>query len=833
MQGNEGSTPLALAPQSETVPAGIRENPGCSVLQAALIYASRGWAVFPVNGKIPHKGTNGFLDATTEPEQIRAWWRKWPDSGVAIATGERSGIVVLDVDGEEGKESIRGKHLPLTVTAATPGRGGGVHRYFRYIPGMRSTSLLHKVDLKASGGYVVASPSPHPDGGRYDWADGMAPEDVDVADPPKWIIDLARKGNGEGGVPIEWGATIIEGARNAELARRAGSLLARMSPADAAPMLQAWNRERCQPPLPEDEVEGILASIAKREASKATTPAGRLTETGNAERFTAEHGEGLRYCFPMRSWLWWDGRHWVKDAIGEVMRRGKQTIRSLYAEAAGERDDSRRKELGKWARTSDTERGIKAMISLAQSEPGIPILPDALDADPWLLAAENGVIDLRSGELLPHSRERMISKLAPVEYDPAARDTTLDKYLRDVTGGDEDFLAYIQRAIGYSLSGSTAEEVFFLVLGPAATGKSTLVEAMLAMLGGYGRKASFDTFLERRDVGSPRPDIAALAGVRFVAAVETAQTRHLAAPVVKELTGSDTVTARHLYQEPISFRPVLKLWLAANDAPTISDVDSGIWRRLRRLPFEHVVEKPDKSLKAHLSSLDGRKAILAWAVEGCLAWQRQGLGSCSRVEERTAELRTSMNPIAEFLNTRCRISRNAETPAQNLRGAYEEWAHEVGAKPLSDRAWGKRLQDQGCQRVRLTIDGRRVTCWRGIELLSDTPGDTHGHTKAGIREKSSREIDMDKFSENALLCDRGVSTYSEESESGTKQTSWTHLTDQASEAENVNVTPMQEVSQRTCAECSMWASGKCGWFDPPRDMPGSCPACPEWDVGGE
>ncbi len=448
------------------------------------------------------------------------------------------------------------------------------------------------------------------------------------------------------------------------------------------------------------------------------------TDLGNARRLVAQHGADLRYCDGLGGWLVWDRRRWAQDDTGEAMRRAKATAAAIWAEVAEQPDEDSRKAMAAWAKASEGAARLRAMVELASTEPGVVARAEAFDADPWLLNCANGTLDLRTGALRPHRREDMLTKLAPVNYDPSATDAVLEQYLDTVTQGDADLAAYLQRACGYTLSGSTAEEVLFLALGPAATGKSTLVEAMLAALGGYAVKASFATFLETPHVGGATPELARLRGARMVAAVETARTRRLNEPLIKEATGGDLLTARELYRSPITFKPEFKLWLAANEAPLMDDEDTGLWRRVQRVPFERELaeEERDPGVKAHLTS-DGLPALLAWAVKGCLAWQRVGLRPCEVVRRKTTELRAGFDPLAEFFAHCCAFIQQAETPAGDLRGTYEAWAEDLGAKPISNTEWGRRLEAKGCQRVRTRVAGRQMTVWRGIGLVDEAATD--------------------------------------------------------------------------------------------------------------
>lgn len=401
-------------------------------------------------------------------------------------------------------------------------------------------------------------------------------------------------------------------------------------------------------------------------------------------------------------------------------------MQSIYTEASEQSDDHTRTELGKHAVRSESAARIRAMIELAQTEASIAVTPAVFDADPWLLNVANGVLDLRTAKLRAHERADLLTKLAPVDYAPDACDDTLDRYLATVTSGtgaaqDSDFAAYLQRAAGYSLTGLNSEECFFLVLGPAATGKSTLVEALLAMLGDYGIKSSFSAFLESRNQGGATPEIARLRGARLVAAVESSKDGRLNEVAIKELTGGDTVTARNLYASPFSFKPRFKLWLAANDCPRMTDTDTGLWRRLQRLPFEHALAEDERDPKVKQRLCDeALPALLAWAVRGCLAWQQGGLKPADVVRAKTAELRADFDPLAEFLAEGCVFAGQAETPALELRQAYEAWAASMGARPINNRDWSQRLKARGCESIRRRSGGgERATFWRGVGLLSE------------------------------------------------------------------------------------------------------------------
>ncbi len=455
-----------------------------------------------------------------------------------------------------------------------------------------------------------------------------------------------------------------------------------------------------------------------------------LTDLGNAQRLVAEHGQDLRYCPAWRAWLIWDGRRWIRDGQLEVDRRAKATIWRLHREAIDLTDPERRNVLVKHALRSEQSARLGGMVTLAQSEPGIPVLREELDPHPWLLNVLNGTVDLRTGQLRPHCRDDLLTRLAPINYDPEARSEVWEKFLRDATGGDAAFAAFLQRAAGYSLTGDTSEEVLFFVYGPEATGKTTYIEALKATLGDYATTADFEAFLARPQVGAVRNDIARLAGARLVASVEVDEGKKLAQGLVKQLTGGDTVTARFLYQEQFEFQATFKLWLAANHAPKVSHHDGALWRRILRVPFEQTIakERRDPQVKAYLSDpARGGPSVLAWAVRGCLAWQREGLGVPGAVTNSTEAYRAEMDPLKEFLADRALLDPSAWAKASELWAAYIAWAREAGEHPVSRLEYADSLRARGCSEDRKKNVGR---LWRGVGLAGDAV--THGD--AGFRK---------------------------------------------------------------------------------------------------
>jgi putative DNA primase/helicase len=444
------------------------------------------------------------------------------------------------------------------------------------------------------------------------------------------------------------------------------------------------------------------------------------TDLGNSERFIRQHGENVRYCVETKTWHRWNETRWEPDTLNQICQLAKKTVREMYAELPLEPDEDKRKALFKFVLRSESERSLNALLNLAETDPRIAISAASFDRQPHLLNALNGTIDLRAGELLPHRREDLITKLCPVAFDSAAKSAVWENFLRDCTRGDVELQSFLQRAVGYTAYGDPREQVILMVNGPGACGKSTFISAIMAVLGDYATTADFTTFLKKDRVGNgPPDDIANLAGARLVSSIEVDDGRQLAQALVKQLTGGDVIRARHLYQGSFEFRPQFALWLICNRAPVIDHADDAMWRRILRLPFENKIPagKQDKMLKATLTdaSLTG-PAILAWAVQGCVEWYSHGLQVPRVVESATRSYQAQSNPLADFVAELCILHPSAFTTVADLRTAYATWVHETGERVLLGRTdFVAALREIGC------TPGTRRTGrgWVGVGLRSD------------------------------------------------------------------------------------------------------------------
>jgi len=441
----------------------------------------------------------------------------------------------------------------------------------------------------------------------------------------------------------------------------------------------------------------------------------RCTDLGNARRLSFAFGDFLRHVGGKAGWLSYDGKRWITNAVAEVYQSAKDVVRSISMEAADQEDDNERQKLTKWGLTSESAPKIRAMVELAQSEPQIAAKLEDFDRDPMLLNCTNGTLDLRTGELRPHRREDLITQVAGTAYDPSAECPQWLAFLSRIFRGNQELISFMQRTIGYALTGSVAEQVLFFLYGIGKNGKSTLLEVVRKVFGDFSQAASFSTLLANKNSGGPRNDIARMRARRFVTAIEAGAGRTLDEPVVKQLTGSDTIAERALYAEAVEFEPTHKLFLAANHKPTIRGTDIGIWRRIMLIPFEVEIPEPERDPHLKEKLLQEAPGILAWAVRGCLEWQRDGLRPPAEVLAATENYRSEMDTVAPFFEARCVIEPRASVKAGELYGAYKTWAEGAGESPISQSAFGLRLNEKG-YRMEKRPDGKRRI---GIRLRQD------------------------------------------------------------------------------------------------------------------
>jgi putative DNA primase/helicase len=437
-------------------------------------------------------------------------------------------------------------------------------------------------------------------------------------------------------------------------------------------------------------------------------------------RLVARHRQDLHYSHPWKKWFVWNGSRWIIDEIGAASQRAKETVRAIHHEVAGASDRDEAERISRHAFASESDARIKALLSLATSEPGIPVpVKDygagrptpLLDKDPWLLNCPNGTLDLRTGELREHRREDLITKMTSVRYSSDAKAPLFEKVLNRVVP-DPELRTFIQRVTGMALTGDVSEQKLFFLYGTGANGKSTFVNAVLEVSGSYGIQATRDLLVIKRD--QHPTELTDLFGRRLVASVEAEDGRRLAESLVKMLTGGENIRARRMREDFWEFPPTHKLFLVANHKPIVRGTDHAIWRRIKLIPFDVTLpeDEQDKTLPDKLEA--EYPGILAWAVKGCQDWQKHGLAEPKAVTDATAAYRAEMDMIADFIEECCITGEDLWCKFGDFYNRYTKWCEESGEKPLPKLGFGNKLTERGI----LSVPGTGNVAGRsGIDIF--------------------------------------------------------------------------------------------------------------------
>lgn len=695
--------------------AGLSSN-----ARAALAALAAGYWPLPLipGTKKPYVKWKRHQQQRPTEVEVRHWFAKWPDADLGAICGHPAGLWTWDADTPEQVAALRDAFKGVPARIVVTRRGIQVH-VAPDRPRPKCDAVRPGLDFKGDKSITVLPPSKD-----KTWETPDAPL---VPSPAALLalLDTPSSKNGKrppddphappkASARIRAGEVIRKGARNSRLFRHGCNLreLRGLDRDGIVRELVKINAEQCDPPLDDAELQEIATNAAKYEPSEDDA---RLSDTGNARRFTRWYGEeNLRYVKAESSWVVWDAGRWARDETGAVDRYAKLVSRELYYQAAAQEDDDRQKRLSRHASATASDHRLRAMVNLASTEPELALRPRDFNTDPWLFNVENGTLDLRTGTLRPHAREDMLTALAPVTFDPAATCPRWLAFLDRVTGSDADLAGYLQRVVGYTLTGDTTEQCIFMPWGPGANGKSTFLETLRQGVFGpdFARDTPLSTFLVGRD-DTVRADVARLQGARLVTATETGEGRRLDEVLVKRLTGGDTMTARLLYHSHFEFVPQLKLYISTNYRPEIRGTDEAIWRRVRLIPFTANIPPAERDKHLVQKLVAEGAGILNWALEGCRAWQaHHGLGEPKAVKHATADYRREQDAFSEFLKDRCVRGEEQTVEAPWFRRKYEAWCRdEADTQPLTPQAFRRRMEAEGFI-LQKPHTGARV--WAGV-----------------------------------------------------------------------------------------------------------------------
>ena len=431
-----------------------------------------------------------------------------------------------------------------------------------------------------------------------------------------------------------------------------------------------------------------------------------MTDTGNAHRLYDKFGKVIRYSYNRKKWYFWTGKVWTLDESGQIKKMADEVCDDIKREAWNIPDEDVQEQMLKFAKKTASSSSKEAMIKECQHLNDIPASPDMFDGYTDFLNCQNGIVNLRNGELIPHDANFMMSKICNSEYDTKnKKPKRWLKFLDEITNGDKELQEYIQKCVGYSISGSNREQCAYFLHGMGNNGKSTFLDTIADLLGNYAANTQPETIMLQSRIGSSgggaNSDIARLKSARFVTSEEPTEGVRLNEGLLKQLTGGSKVTCRFLYGDEFEYTPEFKIWVATNHKPVIRGTDLGIWRRIKLIPFEVNIpkDKVDKNLKYKLRH--EFPSILAWAVEGCIKWQNEGIDDPECVKNATSEYKQEMDLIAGFVEQCVIIDYESDNRVQasDLFAVYSKWAKQNNEWEMSSKRFfmeiAKKVPDKG------------------------------------------------------------------------------------------------------------------------------------------
>lgn len=755
------------------------------VLEAALIYARKGLPVFPVHyptdkgcscknksckakGKhpaIPNEPKGGLHHATFDEKQIKTWFgEKGPRKGYNMAVACGMGYICLDVDpkngGYEAFDQLVQDFEPLPDTwveeTGEDSEGNRGMHYWFLIPGgvqLRSRKPLAAypgIDLLANGSYAIVAPSLHASGVRYDTVTSLD----DVVEAPEWLIDLTEEEEEEdillrgkslaeptglrptadirtflrkGGVP--------SGAQRAMACKAARALWGIWVEAEDAADLIWEALKKCdwdEDPWTENQVLKLVRDEFSKQPKPLEKTAGvpLQTDLGRAYRLRSFARGNLAFSEDTADWYTWDSTAWRRNG-GSAPKRMVEAMALQELQTAmieeGDGATDRRKEALRIQNLSN----VRNLLGMTEFLDGVLVEDRNFDRDPFLLNAVNCVVDLKTGQSKEQEREYWMTRTCKTSYFEDAESDLWYEVVDAACQGNEALIDFLQLAFGYAATGDTREDAFFYMYGPGGTGKTTVLEAVSWVLGGYSAAADPETFMLQQNVGQThRADLAALRHARLVTSTEIGRGARFSTSVLNRLTGRDTIAARVPFAKaPLVFKPQWTLFFAANHFPAVPGATrrDGFWRRVKILPFENALprESMNPALGYLLTRDDTAQAILKWVVDGATRWweeygsQNKTMDVPEEVMHEVEEVQEQEDPLADFIEMLV-IDKEAVTPRRDVYDFYKEWCDRKGVHNMHPRSFTpalrSSLEGEGVKEEQMWHEGSSQRVWLGVRL---------------------------------------------------------------------------------------------------------------------
>lgn len=468
----------------------------------------------------------------------------------------------------------------------------------------------------------------------------------------------------------------------------------------------------------ENPLRYALSHIFDAEKKDKEYPIRSYDDTGNADRFIDRYGHLYKHSYITNKFYIYDGQKWKVDDRGAIRKLIDEMIENIKNEKVLHSEDVTEEEAREafqkyYKKTRGTQSKKNIMNELMHRK---TVTPDEFDKDDMLLNVANGYVDLTSRELYKHDINRMFSQIANTDYSEKMQPAVWLDFLNDIFAGDKEVIRYIQKALGYSLTGSTREQIMFILFGKGRNGKSIFVETIAEILGDYSNNMQAKSLMVQKN-DNVNTDIARLSKARFVTSSEPNEGFRFDEGLIKQITGGDKVTARFLYAEEFEYTPKFKIWVSTNHKPIIRGTDDGIWRRLVLIPFDVQIpeEKVDKDLKYKL--LREAPAILNWMAEGAYMWMREGLELPEKLKDAGQTYRTEMDVVEQFIQEKCKRVEDVRETGKALYEEYKKWADENNEYKMDKNKFGKKLKEKF--RSKKMNNGVN---YLGVELTEKYPG---------------------------------------------------------------------------------------------------------------
>jgi putative DNA primase/helicase len=439
-------------------------------------------------------------------------------------------------------------------------------------------------------------------------------------------------------------------------------------------------------------------------------------DLGNMRRLVIRYGDKFRFT-RATGWLYWADTHWTLDETGKINEASYETAERIkreivFVKGTTREDEEVRESIRKWCNASKASAKLKAMVGMAESDSEVSVLIDSFDKDTDLFNCASGTLNLTTFTLQPHNPGDLLTNCSRIAYGPNALCPRWQRFVLEIMDGSREMADFLQRAVGYSMTGLTTEQCLFILWGNGSNGKSTFIEVLRHVFGTYSKASDFHTFVAKKwgVQSGPNSDIAKLRGARFVSATEGEQGQKLAESLIKQLTGGDTISACFKFKEPFEFKPQLKLWLSTQHKPEIAGTDEGIWRRIRLVPFNVHFEQDTTLQDVLLAEAPG---ILRWAVEGLRQWRENGLMEPQAVVDATTGYRSEEDVMLRFIQSDyLEIGGEYKCGAHDLYETYKKWAHNNHEEELSERKFSDSMKAHGYKKLPRTTKGIQYTGMR-------------------------------------------------------------------------------------------------------------------------